>query len=383
MKNKLLEAIGDKDVLDKVNNGNIHEIIEQEFSDYFVNKENLKRYSKDFLIQDWININKNEINKKKDIINLLNCYYEALRTNEEVTLTIFAEFQNITAKMSKQYWSICNLQEDFSELESYDYTVACFKLIEDVSELLLKNFFVLLISINRVLKNKEVNLRKIQTLKFGNMYNELYQSEKFSFLFSGVKSNVSISQWRNIACHKAYEYSKGKIKCYYGENNDKEVIINTKEELLELTKSIYLIFQIINLSFKFFTYDYIYEIKPYFDKCSNIEENRKEDWQLIFTTELLAYGYIVKDIYYNDDESISVKIQETTDEDIDKRAIQSTLSIYKAWFYSNLKNIEVIYYDKLGMEYLIASSTADICEKIDSGEKDISYLAENMSIRLL
>lgn len=214
-------------------------------------------------------------------------------------------------------------------------------------------------------------------MKFGNLYNQLSQTKMLEQLFAVLKSDIPINQWRNIACHKDYKYTKGKVYCVYGSNKENQIILQSKEELLDIAKNIYRISQVINYSFKFFTYDNIYEIHEYLDDSSNQVDDRDATWHLIFVTELYANGYETIDIK-EDDESVQVILKDMYDtENIEKRAIQSSIALYKLWCMTEKDNLAVTYVTNNDKQYKRILCKGEICKTLSAGDKDISYLAGN------
>lgn len=361
-----------------IKTGNLSEDIEKLFDPFFLNKDNLKRYSKDYLVQDYVNYTKNNFeNLDSLILEVINFYRIALSENNEETLKAFAFFQDETVNIGNKYWSMYVLQRDFSLLEVEECVMESFNLIENVSEILLKNFFSFMVYLNRIRTNKSLDFALIKKIKFGNLYNELSQTKMFEQLFAVSKSDVPINQWRNIACHKDYQYTRGKINCNYGTNKENQIILESKEELLDVAKNIHRIFQVINFSFKFFTYDNIYEIYNYFDDRNNQVDGREATWHLIFVTELYTNGYETIDIK-EDDESVQVILKDIYDtEDIEKRAIQSSIALYKLWCLTEKDNLTIIYSANNGKQYMRIFCKGEICKSLSLGDEDISYLAKN------
>ncbi|MFW7431780.1 hypothetical protein [Vagococcus carniphilus] len=357
---------------------NLSEDIEKLFSPFFLNEVNLKRYSKDYLIQDYVSYTKNNCeNLDSLILEVINFYRIALSENNEETLKAFAFFQDETVSIGNKYWSMYILQKDFSSLEAEECVMESFNLIENVSEILLKNFFSFMVYLNRIRTNKSLDFDLVKKMKFGNLYNELSQTQMLEQLFAVSKSNVPINQWRNIACHKDYQYTKGKIHCSYGSNKENQIILDSKEELLDIAKNIYSISQVINYAFKFFTYDNIHEIGHYLDDQNSRVDDRDATWHLIFVTELYANGYETIDIK-EDDESVQAILKDMYDsEDIEMRAIQSSIALYKLWCLTEKDNLTVIYTTNNDKQYMRAFCKGEICKTISVGDEDISYLAEN------
>lgn len=357
---------------------NVSEDIEKLFRPFFLNEANLKRYSKDYLIQDYVNYTKNNFeNLENLILEVISFYRLALSANNEETLKAFAFFQYETVNIGNKYWSMCVLQKDFDLLENDEYVMEAFNLIENVTEILLKSFFSFMVYLNKIRTNKALDFDLVKKMKFGNLYNQLSQTKMFEQLFAILKSDIPINQWRNIACHKDYKYTKGKVYCVYGSNKENQIILQSKEELLDIAKNIYRISQVINYAFKFFTYDNIYEIHEYLDDSNNQVDDRDATWHLIFVTELYANGYETIDIK-EDDESVQAVLKDMYDtEDIEKRAIQSSIALYKLWCMTEKDNLAVTYITNNDKQYMRILCKGEICKTLSAGDKDISYLAGN------
>lgn len=361
----------------------IHKTIIHTFNQYFDNKNNLERYANDFLVHDWINYCKTYYNDIDDNINdVISLFRNAKLIDNMKVFEAFSNFQDTTVEIGNKYWSMVILQKDLSNLGDYEYVTECFKMIDDICEIVIKQFMFFLVYIHRISIGKNTSFEDVIKLNFGNLINELTQSNVLNNLLKFLKSNVSISQWRNIACHKSYQYKDGRIECKYGNNLEHSITFNCKEELLDITKNINRISQAINFAFKFFLYDNIQDIGFIYNRKTTNLENRNETWHLLFSTELYSSGFKVINIEDTKDE-LKIVLQEMTLQDKAKRAIQSSISIYKAWMLTCKDNIEIIYIDIDGAPYLSSCATSAICKEIGMGNKGIDYLAEKTIFRRL
>jgi hypothetical protein len=351
------------------------------FKDFFDNIDHLERYSNDYLIQDYINYTRNNLHVyKSSLLEVRSLFSKAKTCCAEKTYIGVARFQPISVQMGNKHWSMLKLQNDFSKLEDYEYVYECFSLIEHICESILKPLLALMVYLNRIVERKEVDFDSINHIKFGNLVNELKQSNKLNSVINILNSNVSISQWRNIACHKNFQYINGKIQCQYGENLDKNETIDSKEKLLHITKSLYTIAQVLLLPSKFFLYDNIESIRNKMDELSiDITDFRNEDWQLIYVTEMLANGFVVTDI--NNIDKLIITVADTKKDENYERITLIPIAAYKAWVLTEKEEIEIIYISNDGAPYVSIKLTGDVCEKVSSYEKNFSYLAEKMIIK--
>ena len=170
------------------------------------------------------------------------------------------------------------------------------------------------------------------------------------------------------------------MNCQYGDKLQFNITIPTKEELLCIAKSIYLVAQIILLPIKLFLYDNIEQIRRKMDALSLDSANfRDEDWELIFVTELLANGLVVVEI--KNAEKLCITVQDTQAGKINDRIILIPLAAYKAWVLTDKDEVEITYVQSNGKPYASISLSSDVCEKVSSYKKDFSYLAEKMVVK--
>ena len=355
--------------------------IQECFKEFFENDANLKRYSNDFLVSDYINYYKNYyegINDNiKGVVSLLRA---AKEIDENTTYEYMAILQNELVEVSNKEWSFTILQKDFKELGTYEFVIEAFNLIENICENALKVYLRFLLVFFRITKSKNnISMQIINEIKFGNIVNELSQCVFLKDLFNINGYEIPLSQWRNIACHKDYKIISDKIECQYGDKHSKNVIINSKEDLLGITKNIYKILQFINFAAKFFLYDNIEKVQPFYSLIKENTDSRPENWHLPFVTELYTNGFKVISID-QDNVTVKVKVKSIVSDDIKKIAVQSTIVLYKVWSYALCTKLQVSYLDEKSNVLLSVETSDDVCKLIAQGEKDIYYLADKMKI---
>ncbi len=376
----LIDELNMNDLGNDVRKGKTKEQITEEiirtFSSFFMNKDNLYRYSHDFLVHDWINYKKHNYEglhgSIQEVIDFLN---SAKEEENNCIFQAFAEFQELTTEMGNKHWSLCILQRDLSELELFEYITEVFSLIENIGEVMLKVFLGFIVYINRLRTDSSVKLDDVMKLSFGNIYNEFQTFNILKDFMSSVPYNVPLTQWRNIACHKSYKVVGSSIQCKYGWNLDNEVTLDNKESLLGISVLFNTLAQIINFATKFFLYDNIFEISPLYQALPKTSTIRAETWHLLLLTELYTNGFELIDIS-DDGLNVCVQIQEMTDQDVKLQSIKSSSFLYKLWELTDRDSVGIEYLDKDGKAYLSSETTANVCKAIASGEKEFVYLAE-------
>lgn len=375
------EVLNNSDLQQIIGKRDFQKDIIATFEDFFYNKEKLVTYSNDYLIQDYFNYMRNDMHPHRSALMEVHSLLNAAKAiSAEKTFCGLALFQIILVEMGNKHWSMIKLQNDFDSLEPYEYVTECFHLIEYTSENLLKYFFSLMVYLIRVIKGENPNFENIKKIKFGILLDEIKQSNRLTAVLSILNSTVSISQWRNIACHKSYQYLNGQINCQYGAKLQYNATITTKEELLRIAKSIYKISQVILLPTKLFLYDNLEQLRDKMNELSvDIVNFRDEDWELVFVTELLANGLITTDI--SNDETLKITVQDTQNGSVNDRIVGIPIAAYKAWVLTGKSKIEIVYVKSDGNPYVAISLTADVCEKVSNYEEDFSYLAKKMVVK--
>lgn len=361
--------------------------IKNEFNDFFSSKSSLDRYANDYLISDWVNYLKysGRTTMKQDIIEIIEMFNKAKEKNDNKTFEMLAMHMKDAVQVGDKYWSFVFLEKDRNELKFYEYVTVAFESINSISETAIKCFLTLIVAINRIKRNKSVEYEKIVNMKFGSMVNELVQTSNLGRILSDCGYGVSVSQWRNIACHKNYCINGEKIVCNYGTHLENEVTLN-KEELLSVNIYIAKIARILNFAVKFFTYDNNTQIAIKYETLRDEvvargeinQPGRDETWLLIFVSKLVANGFEPIDIEI-DVNHITLKIKELTNLDYKWRVAQTPKIIYNMWNYSNIKEgvLEVIYSTKEGIPYLNTVADCKDCALVDKGKEDFEYLINN------
>ncbi|MGI6502325.1 MAG: hypothetical protein ACOX1S_15915 [Anaerostipes sp.] len=114
-------------ILAGLSHDDIAKSIQECFKEFFENDANLKRYSNDFLVSDYINYYKNYyegINDNiKGVVSLLRA---AKEIDENTTCEYMAILQNELVEVSNKEWSFTILQKDFKELGTYEFVIEAF-----------------------------------------------------------------------------------------------------------------------------------------------------------------------------------------------------------------------------------------------------------------
>ena len=262
-----------------------------EFSQYFENKQNLNFFSNSYLIFDYIGYELYPYNDMKEKIkDLLKIFWDAKKINNKQIYLLINNYNKNNNEKAILSISFAHLFSEINKKNENDYIFATFDYIENICELHIKNMLNLLIKVNEIL-NKSTNFNENINLSFGGAYNQLIELNFFKKLINLSLLKIPMNQWRNISCHKSYKILNNQIICNYGKNENKEIIIKDKKDLLIISQEIYNIFQTINYCIKFFTYDNISSRK----NCIN---KNFESLEVSLTTRIYIYNILIKNIEY-------------------------------------------------------------------------------------
>lgn len=121
------------------------------FDKFFENKDNLDRYAKDFLVQDWITYKRNFYIVIDDNINeVLNIFKAAKIKDTNKVFEAVSNFQEISVEIGNKYWSMVIMQRNMSEFGDFEYIAECFNLIDQICEIIIKNYLFLIVQMHRI-----------------------------------------------------------------------------------------------------------------------------------------------------------------------------------------------------------------------------------------
>lgn len=383
-----------EEIVEELNNRGFIDIVKKEdgflqlndslcttFSPFFANSNNLKKFSFDFLIHDYIHyINIYYGGIEEDIKKILYLYNKAKESNPIKTFNYIANLQEESVSTGNKHWSA--VKEARLPNEEYDYIVKLFSNIEEITEGILKDEFKKIIYLQDISIGSVRNLEDIDKMTFGNLYKEIVKNQIIDTVMNNSELIIDINQWRNIACHKDYKIVGGKITCKYGAKKDKDLIIDSKEDLYKIARKIYELSSIFNFSFKFFTYDNIEEVKKEYVVNNDTENQRIETDELLITTEFYFRGLEILNIDCSEKKvSIVVKDLVETENDESKRIIFTSQFLLKVFLIFNKDENEIVYTNSKNEKKVSMCANRNVFYKIINGIEETSYLAQKVEFK--
>jgi hypothetical protein len=338
------------------------EIIDS-FSEYFQNKQNLKKYAISHLINNWFSFvllqgeNPESVEKVDLFVSIFN---DAKKINAQETIDAYAFWLPEISQSIIRYWSLYNTQNNLNNLCIEDFAVETLNMIGVSIEGILKPFFKLILALSRIQKRKTYDLNDINLKDLGVIIDELINTSKLNDLLIINPNSVRLNQWRNIAYHHNSQIIDGEIFCSYKKNGSYIEFKVSKDDLEKTLKHILLIFKLVRISETIFCFDNLTEIQKATKRLGTKFNIREESKLIDFYSPITSQGFIVIDMTITD-EIAHLKLQDMQEyPDFQKRAIHSSQFLYNLWEYANSKKIII--------EYLIFNGELFLRSEIESNE---------------
>ncbi|MBI5915489.1 MAG: hypothetical protein HY842_08935 [Bacteroidetes bacterium] len=355
------------------------------FKPYFQNLDRLESFAMDMMVPDWIeflNVKVFDHDSEKLIGQIIGRFNSAKLIDAEATFGVYSQQIGYQTEAGNKFWSFLNLEFDKSSLEIDEFAQATMRDIAGIVEGLMKNFLVETLAIDRIIRGKIVEIEEIRLLELGVIVDEICTQCPYGQIFKIQPEGLRVSDWRNIAAHHNFSVLQtGEILCEYGPKTDRKEFVINRKDLFERVRRIYHVLQIINLSHKFFAYDNMDEI--YSSIPSNqIGNMRQETGFMVFATGVSGQGFDIVNFECEDMNHVFMVIQDKTNENPVKRGIHASQLSYGLWAVFESETATVEYRTKTGVIFLKATASKHICQQIKSGEKELSFLAQNIKIEL-
>lgn len=141
--------------------------------------------------------------------------------------------------------------------------------------------------------------------------------------------------------------------------------------------------EILNLSHKFFGFDNMDNLIIKSENRNIKGKARDEIWLLMFTTAINSQGFEIIEFQYEENGNAILILRDLTEQNPKDRGIHSSQLILPVWGYTEAKKILIEYRLKNDSIFLRSSVPGEICRLIATGQKSISYLAENVEFEIM
>ncbi|WP_185286010.1 hypothetical protein [Chryseobacterium indologenes] len=358
----------------------------QTFSEYFYNKNNLEQLAIKDLVPTWLvylNIQKDFpelINFIKPILDIFN---DAKKINEIATIKAYIDWYADLNQSLSRSWSIYNIQHNFSELCIEDFLEVMLSNMGKSIEGLSKPFLKLLLHLNKIKRHKSVNLNDIQSKDLGVVIDELINTSDLKDLLILDPNSIRLNQWRNIAYHHNTKIISGEIICSLKRNNIINEFSITRDQLLEVSKKIYSIFNLIRIAETIFCIDNFALIQKNIVNVSKSQLNYREEARLSdFYLPITSQGFSIIRLEYN--QSIAVMNIRDMDEynDFTKRAIHTSQFLYNLWLLTQSSKLQINYFLFSGEKFFTSEIDASSFLKT-MNKSNISRLLKHVNFKYI
>lgn len=152
------------------------------------------------------------------------------------------------------------LQGNQAELERWLQIRSCFRTLGEQLEGGLQPYARLRLKIWELLGLRDVAARDVEALSFGGVIQELQESGKRDIIYTDPESGIRVSQIRNIALHKSFEFVNDKIVCTYGTSENSKSKELTWDELQATSEYVDALFYVHKVVHEIFTIDNAHEV---------------------------------------------------------------------------------------------------------------------------
>jgi hypothetical protein len=319
------------------------------------------------------------------IMEVLECYRNALRTDAFHTLGIFIASLTEASEKENQMWTVRNNSPSEDVDDVYDYVASHMRHIGDTLETGTKYIIYELYALIRLAKNKSIDYEAIKRSDFGVILNNILDYGNFVSILKTTPNNVKLSDWRNIAYHHSYHINNNLVICTYGKSRKQfELTIN---EFGSYCHKIARASNILNIARCFFAFDNLDDLISLKPTNSSQITFRKPLLIEHLRISAMSQGFKIVNLEETDDviavSLLDLKNDDLLDEkEIQKRKIHSSQFLYNIWCVFNKKRIVVIYCNKKGTPITEFGVEEKICREIHEG-KPLSYMVTNMTIKTI
>lgn len=386
---KILDGLREKSPLPLLfENGYTPETIKSEllndFKPYFSDVKSLEKYALKYMVADWINFMRVGIiypGIHSDINKLLETYNKAKQTDQNRTIQILSELMPYHVESGNKFWSILNLEVPKSDLELEEFVQTSMKDISDIIEGISKVFYIEQVAINRIIRKKPFDIKRIIENKLGNNIQEIIDCSPNKELFIIEPERIKLSDWRNISAHLTYVIKKEQIILEYGEKENKKSFTTDRNGLFDRVQKIMRTTEALSLSHKFFGFDNMDSIRQNINKDEF--NTRDEMGFLVFSSGIMSQGFEIVHIDYKISDYAILVLQDLTEDDPVKRGIHASQFLINLWVLTDKPRLEVRYKTKKGQMFMVSKCDGETCELVSSKEKDFTYLAEKVEFETI
>lgn len=337
----------------------------------FKNAAMLGRYSIDLLTVEAVNVSK--IRNSEWASNLFDqCLHirrQHLTNDADDCAKTCALWEESIGKALSFYWSAVRLEHEKTDLPLDEFAYELFRNIGGLIEGTLQVYLKELLHIAQRSQGESVTFGDIDSLDLGKTIRLVGEKAAISSYMTLSPWNVPLNQWRNIAQHFSMNSSGSLIVCRYGARHQHNITL-TRPELLDVARSLFLLFSTIRTAQTIFALD---NADTLIAHCKGFV--RKEaDSQFQFAVGAASQGFEVVELEVSK-ESAQAVLADVTAQESAARSIHASQFVYPLWIATQSQRLIIDYRDKSGTITLRTIAKAKDCEKVFDYTEEFSYLA--------
>lgn len=302
----------------------------------------------------------------------------------ERTFSIISDTLFDFSQKENMMWTV---RENVKRINDGDYDeiiINYMKHIGDTLEIGTKHIVLELWALIQLTNGITPDYDKIQKLDFGVVIQSILDKQNFVPILTAPPLALKLSDWRNISYHHTYRImDEHQIMCTYGK---KQLSFNISES--DLTQYVHKIVRssnILNIARCIFVFDYDEQIDNYRSNHdqqsirfrSPILENR-------LRISMLSQSFFLDSVVEEPQSVVATVIDilndgKLTKERVHVRYIHASQFLFNLWSTYKKECLQIRYISAEQKLVFTCGVSGKVCEKIDCGEKELSYMAQYVS----
>lgn len=338
----------------------------------FENPAMLDRYGIDLLAVEAVNVAK--IRNSDWASNLfeqcLRIRRQHLANDADDCASTCALWEVPIGKALSLYWSAVRLEHEKSDLPLDEFAYELFRNIGGLIEGTLQIYLKELLHIAQRSQGESVTFADVDALDLGATVRKVGEKAGIAPYLTLPPWNVPLNQWRNIAQHYSMDSGGSSIVCRYGAKHQHSISL-TRAELLNVARSLFLLFSTIRTAQTLFALDHADKLSSH---CKGFVR-KDADTQFQFAVGAASQGFEVVELEVSKECARAV-LADVTAQDPRARSIHASQFVYPLWIATRSERLIVDYRAKSGTITLRTIATAENCEKVFDYAEDFAYLAK-------
>lgn len=358
----------------------IKDFIIEQFINYFQNKNRLENNTIDNLTTSWFSYLSIQRDFKETIIYLetiLDIYNSAKFNNHMQAFEAYVKWLPDFSQSITRFWGIYFGQKKLEELADEDYLTEITQLIGQSIEGVAKPFLQFTLFLNRLKRNKAVNIDDVKNKDLGVIIDELINTSKLNEAL--IFNNIRLNQWRNIAYHHNTKFIGGKMIFYLKRNDIIEEFETNREELKQVARSLQNLFKLIRIAETIFFLDNKNEIQKLITPSDLSQINLRKESELInLYTAIGSQGFNISFLEYDENLAEMNLTDLESYSDVIKKGIHSSQFLYHLWLLTNSKKLKVNYFLQNGTKFFSSEVNSSDFEKDVDNDIPFEELMKNV-----